>query len=299
MFRRIKFMADAGEVIRSVCVSSLAIALAVYAMVREERRIRMVVLGALVLLIAVLGIFQVSYAIRGLHRRHKAAREVAARAELHYFKVLRRLLTTIEAREQHTRGRSKRIGSLAKRIGRQLGLNRRQCTLLKLAGQVHDIGLLAVPEQILNSPRRLGAEEFRTVQKHAEMSFTILEPLTFLSEIMPAVRYHHERMNGTGYPDGLKGDQIPLKARILAVADAYDAMVHDRPRRPALSPLQAFDELERCAPAGYDPRCVAALEEVMNVPCLREAHQAGEAVRSPLEASRSQEAVAKHAPPAT
>ena len=122
----------------------------------------------------------------------------SAEAEQHYFKVLRRVLAAIEAREPYTRGRSKRMGYLARRVGEQLGMDHDQCRLLDLAGQVHDIGLLSVPDRILNKPCRLGSAEFRNVQKHSEASFEILQPLTFLADMLPAIKFHHERMNGTG-----------------------------------------------------------------------------------------------------
>ena len=278
MFKRVKFIADASQVVRSVGVSVLGIALAVYAMVLQERQVSWptVILGVIILLIAAGGMLQVSRAVRQLHHRHDQVRKSAARAEQHYFQVLRRVQAVIEAREPYTRGRSKRVGLLARRIAERVGLEHDLCVLLSLAGQVHDIGLLAVPDQILNKPSRLGNQEFRTIQKHAERSYKILEPLTFLAEVLPAVRYHHERMNGTGYPFGLKGDTIPLTARILAVADAYDAMTHDRPHRQALSQIQALEELRRCSPAGYDPQCVEVLEEVMHLRPLREAHDAVE-----------------------
>ena len=142
--------------------------------------------------------------------------------------------------------------------------------MLELAGQLHDIGLLAVPETIIQSYARFGVEEFRSVQKHSEASYEVLKPLEMLADVLPAVRYHHERLNGTGYPAGLKEGQVPLGARILAVADSYDAMTHDRPHRAAMSPLVAMRELQRCCPSGYDPECVEALAEIMNIPALEE-----------------------------
>jgi HD-GYP domain-containing protein (c-di-GMP phosphodiesterase class II) len=172
-------------------------------------------------------------------------------------------------------------------MGGQLGLDHRLRGLLSLAAQVHDIGLLAVPEEILNRPSRLGNDEFRTIRKHPEMSFRILQPLTFMTEVLPAVRYHHERMNGTGYPHGLAGQEIPLSARILAVADAYDAMTHDRPHRPALAAIEALRELRRCTPAGYDERCVAALEAIMHLARLEEAHAAAEGTHPALSTETS------------
>lgn len=273
VFGRIKLIAGTGEIIRSLGISALATALAVYAVVLQERTLSVVVLGAIILLVAISGMLQVSRAVRKLRDEHRRTYQAAMRVERHYFKVLRRIMAAIEDREPYTRGRSKRVGYLARRIGEQMGLPRKQCRLLGLAGQVHDIGQMGVPDRVLNKPSRLGAAEFRTVRKHAEVSYRILEPLTFLAEILPAVRYHHERMNGTGYPEELKGEQIPLTAKILAVADAYDAMTHDRPHRAALPPIEALNELRRCSPAGFDSDCVAALEEIMNMRQLRKAHR--------------------------
>ncbi len=273
MFGRIKLVAGAGEVARSMCISAIAIALGVYAMVLQEHHGGVVILAVIILLVSAGAMLQVGRGVRQLHRKHQDTHESAQRAERHYFKVLRRIVSAVENRNPYTRGRSKRIGYLARRIGENIGLDDYQCRMLDLAGQVHDIGLLSVPDYILNKPSRLGNDEFRTVRKHAETSYRILEPLTFLAEILPAIRYHHERMNGTGYPHELKFEEIPVIARILAVADAYDAMTHDRPHRPALPDLEAMNELKRCSPAGYDEQCVAALEEVLNMKHLRKAHQ--------------------------
>ena len=281
--RRLKLVAGAGEIIRSVGISAVAIALAVYAMVLQERSLTVVMLGGTILLIAVSTMLQVSRAVRQLHRQHQAARRAAMRAERHYFKVLRRIVAAVEHREPYTRGRSRRIAFLARRIAETMGLERSQCRLLGLVAQIHDIGLLAVPDRILNKPGRLGREEFRSIRKHPETSYRILEPLTFLAEALPAVRYHHERMNGSGYPFGQKREEIPLIARILAVADAFDAMTHDRPHRPTLPPVEALNELRRCSPDGYDPACVAALEEVLNARHLRAAHRAGTSPEAPRQ----------------
>ncbi len=287
MFRKIKLIPGAAEVVRAVGISTLAAALAVYAMVQNhERSVVVVAMGAIVLLVMISAMLQVSRAVRRLHLQHHEARRAAELAERHYFKVLRRVLAAIEAREPYTRGRSKRIGFLARRVGEQLGLDKDECRLLDLAGQVHDIGLLAVPDRILNKASQLGGAELRNLEKHPEESFRILEPLTFLAEVLPAIRHHHERMNGTGYPGGISSDDIPLTARILAVADAYDAMTHDRPHRSALPPVEAMSELRRCAPAGYDSDCVTAMEEIMQMRHLRRAHAAS----APAEASRPAEA---------
>jgi len=273
VFRNVKLIAGTSEIVRALGISAIAIALAVYAMVLQERSLTVVILGATVLLVAVSGMLQVNRAIRQLHYRQHQTQRSAMRAERHYFKVLRRIVSAIEDREPYTRGRSKRMGFLARRIGEQMGLDRVQSRLLAMAAQVHDIGLLAVPDRILNKASALGNEECRTVQKHPETSYKILEPLTFLSEMLPAVRYHHEKMNGTGYPFQKQQQDIPVMARILAVVEAYDAMTHDRPYRAALPSYETLNELRRCSPAGYDPDCVTALEEVLHARQLRVAHQ--------------------------
>jgi HD-GYP domain-containing protein (c-di-GMP phosphodiesterase class II) len=145
----------------------------------------------------------------------------------------------------------------------RMGLSPEQADLLERAGRLHDVGLLAIPAGTLGEKKRISAESFRSVQEHCRIGHEILRPLTTLGDALGAVRHHHERMNGTGYPDGLAGEAIPMGARILAVADTYDAMTHDRPHRAAIAPAAALAELRRCAPAGYDPRCVEALAEAL------------------------------------
>jgi len=226
--------------------------------------------GVLVVLAGVM-IFYVYRAMRELHGESTGLRAAAAEAEAHYVNVLRRIVRIVEARDKYTQGHSQRIGQLAERIARKLGKPRRECEMLNLAGQLHDIGVLAVSEGLLNKRTHLGADEFQAVQKHAEISYEILRPLSSLQGALEAVRYHHERLNGTGYPAGLVGKEIPVGARILAVADAYDAMTHDRPQRAAMSPLRAMEELQRCTPVAYDPRCVEALAEVVHLPKLQHA----------------------------
>ena len=286
MFKHFRITPDSSGIIRSAGISSLAIALCIYAMTIQPDGATDVLLSAIVLLIAAGGALQVSRAVRQLRRKHDQLRQTAMQSERHYFKVLRRIMAAVEAREHYTRGRSKRIGFMARRIGEKLGLNNNLCHMLFLAGQVHDIGLLAVPDYILNKPSRLGSEEFRTVQRHPETSYRILQPLTSLEGILPAVRFHHERMNGTGYPHELTGKQIPLSARIMAVADAYDAMTHDRPYRAALPPIEALNELRRCSPAGYDEQCVAALGEITHLRNLMDLHRSDtKAAREPVKTS--------------
>jgi HD-GYP domain-containing protein (c-di-GMP phosphodiesterase class II) len=161
------------------------------------------------------------------------------------------------------------VTQMGHELGTRLGLDEDACDKLIIAGQLHDIGLLAVPESVVRN-QQFGPREHRAVQKHSEVSYEVLRPLEMLADVLPAIRSHHERLNGTGYPQGLAGENIPLFARILAVADAYDAMTHDRPHRPALRAVLAMRELRRCCPSGYDPACVDALAAAINAPALEE-----------------------------
>ncbi len=276
---RFRVIAANGDVVRSVGISAIAIAVAAYAMVLQPGGVGLVALGCTIVLMAATAVLQVGRAVRHMHRRQDEAKRTAQRAERHYFKVLRRIVEAFEAREPYCRGRSRRISFLAGKIAGLMGLDGPRCRLLAMAAQVQDIGLLAVPDRILNKPSRLGGEEYRTVKKHPDTSYRILEPLSFMAGVLEAVRCHHERMNGTGYPFGKAGEEIPMEARILAVAEAYEAMTHDRPHRAALPSVEALSELRRCSPKGYDSDCVTALEEVLNVRDLRRAH------RQPLPAT--------------
>jgi len=268
--KRVKLVGEAYEVVRPVCVYVIAIAIVACVMALVGWRGPAVRMGLLIAVMAVATVFHVGRAVVALKGQSRSARRAAAEAERHYVEVLRRIITFVEGRDRYWRGHSESVGDLARRIARQMRLPEETAAMLQLAGQLHDIGLLAIPEARMAGERQFGTEELESVRRHSEVSYEVLKPLLMLCDVLPAIRSHHERMNGTGYPDGLSGEEIPLGGRILAVADAYDAMTHDRPHRPAMSPLWAMRELRRCCPAGYDPACVEALAEVVNAPALEE-----------------------------
>ncbi len=128
---------------------------------------------------------------------------------------------------------------------------------IRLAGFVHDVGKVGIPERILHKPARLDPDEWEIMKAHAYLGAKILEPLRGITRIQEMVKHHHESVDGTGYPDGLRGTEIPLGARILAIADAYDTMTSDRTYRPARSPDDALAELERCAGSQIDAQLVS------------------------------------------
>jgi diguanylate cyclase (GGDEF)-like protein/putative nucleotidyltransferase with HDIG domain len=183
----------------------------------------------------------------------------------HRFEQMKPLLDTItalafavEAKDLYTRGHSQEVSRLAARIAIEAGLSQAEIEDIRLAGIVHDIGKIHVPEYVLHKPTLLTAEEFEKMKSHAAWGAKILEPLKVIP-IERIVRYHHEALDGQGYPEGLKGDQIPLGARIITVADAYQAMVSGRPYRKARSVAEALAELHRCRGKQFDPLVVDAL----------------------------------------
>jgi HD-GYP domain-containing protein (c-di-GMP phosphodiesterase class II) len=171
---------------------------------------------------------------------------------------VRSLVSTIDAKDPYTRGHSERVARIARRIAEHLELPPDDLQDIYLAGLLHDVGKIGVDDRILRKPGALTPEEFAEVQKHPMIGFNILHELKNLQQILPGVRNHHECMNGRGYPDGLMGEEIPLMARILAVADSFDAMGSDRPYREGM-PTEKIDEIFRKgAGSQWDARVIDA-----------------------------------------
>jgi HD-GYP domain-containing protein (c-di-GMP phosphodiesterase class II) len=141
----------------------------------------------------------------------------------------------------------------------------------RLAGWLHDVGKVGIPDHILTKPGPLDPAEWQTIRTHPTLGQDLLNRIPRLADAATAVRSHHERWDGTGYPDGLVGDQIPLEARIVAAADAYSAMTSDRSYHPALPPNQALAELATCAGTHFDPNVVRALIDLLDIPAQAEA----------------------------
>jgi putative nucleotidyltransferase with HDIG domain len=172
------------------------------------------------------------------------------------------LSRAIEARDPHTRGHSARVTALAEAIARRLGWNEERLAVLQVGGPLHDIGKLAISDEVLGKPGRLDEEELAQIREHPKLGARILLRVAALRGALPYVLYHHERWDGTGYPTGRSGEEIPVEARVLAVADAFDAMTSDRPYRRALSPDDALAEVSRCAGSQFDPEIVRIFLEL-------------------------------------
>ncbi|MEW5801798.1 MAG: HD domain-containing phosphohydrolase [bacterium] len=165
--------------------------------------------------------------------------------------VIFSLARAIEAKDKYTLGHTERVTGYALTLGEQIGLDDLSRYALKLGGVLHDIGKIGIPESILNKPGPLNPQEWEAIQKHPEIGFSICFPLKDkLGEALSIIRHHHEKMNGTGYPDRLKGEAIPLVARIMAIADIYDALTTDRPYRKRLSKKEALEILQNEADRG-------------------------------------------------
>ncbi|OAN52178.1 response regulator [Paramagnetospirillum marisnigri] len=176
--------------------------------------------------------------------------------------VLRQTVRTVslalEMRDPYTTGHQRRVSQLAGSIGRRLGLADDMVEGLETGGLIHDIGKIHIPAEFLSRPGKLSAEAFQVIKTHPRMGWEIIRNIDFPWPVAQMVRQHHECMDGSGYPDGLKGDQIILEARIIAVADVFEAIVSHRPYRPALGLAAAMEEIERHSGTRYDPKVVAA-----------------------------------------
>ena len=182
-----------------------------------------------------------------------------AETEATYLGAVRALTASLDARDPYTAGHSERVSALAVSIGEQLTLDADTIEVLRLGALLHDVGKIGVPDDVLRKRGRLTADEWEAIRAHPTAGARILQSMPFLARHIPIVELHHERPDGSGYPYGLKGDAIPLPARIVHVADAFDAMTSARAYRPARLPVEAIDELRHGAGTDFDPEAVDAL----------------------------------------
>jgi len=186
-------------------------------------------------------------------RRAQLARQV----ETLFSDAIRALVSIIELKDQYTRTHSERVTEVAMCLGELLGLSASQLRDLRLSGLLHDLGKVGTPADVLKKPRKLTDSEYESVKLHPAYSARIVASIEGGESILAAVRHHHERWDGAGYPDGLAGEGIPLLARILAIADAFDSMFGGRPYRGPLAEEEVLAEIERCAGTQFDPHCAS------------------------------------------
>lgn len=182
-----------------------------------------------------------------------------------YEGTVRSLVKAIEAKDPYTAGHSERVADYAEKIARRIGLREDEVEVLKYAALLHDVGKMGVTKKILNKIGQLSDAEYKKVQEHPVIGANILKEIEFLESIIPSVFHHHEHLNGRGYVDGLKGEEIPLMARILAVADSYDAMTSTRPYRVSLGKDEVVEELISCCGEQFDRTVIEAFLKVLGV----------------------------------
>jgi len=180
-----------------------------------------------------------------------------------YLHTIKALAYSLEARDKNTEDHSLRVTTYALEIALQLKLPEKEREDIEIASLLHDIGRIGISESILDKPDKLSEEEYKRVKEHPIIAEHILSPIKELKGVLTLIRHHHERFDGKGYPDGLKGKEIPFGARILAVCDSYDAMLSNRPYRKAFSKEGAIEEIKKNSGMQFDPEIIKVFLEVL------------------------------------
>jgi response regulator RpfG family c-di-GMP phosphodiesterase len=184
-----------------------------------------------------------------------------------YFATMKSLALALDAKDRYTAGHSESVQRYSVLIARQLGLSQTEIVTIERAGALHDIGKIGIPDGIINKPGRLTSEEFDKIKEHPVIGEQMILPIPFLDSARGIIRHHHERFDGRGYPDAIRGNEIELGARIMAVADTFDAMTSDRSYRSASSIEEARTELNRCRDSQFDPDVAEAFEQILEKEC--------------------------------
>ncbi|MEJ2740153.1 MAG: diguanylate cyclase, partial [Dehalococcoidia bacterium] len=195
-------------------------------------------------------------------------------AEKETLNTIYALAATIEARDPYTYGHSRKVRTYAVTLAESLGLSSETVAIISHAALLHDIGKIGILDEILNKSERLDINEMKLIRNHPQLSRNIVGHVPSLTPCLPAILHHHEHWDGSGYPDGLKGDSIPIEARILTIADSFDAMTSLRPYRAPLSYKDAIEELKRCSGTQFDPELVEAFLPIALATLPDEIHMA-------------------------
>lgn len=225
----------------------------VAAQVASLQTVTSLILGAglFVLYVVLFGIVRAGS--RTISRQQKVLETRTHDLEHSYADTIRTLAAAIDARDSETELHSERVTALALRLGKYIGLDQGSLRKLSIGAQLHDIGKIGIPDAILLKPGPLGDEEWELMRRHPLIGYDMIRDVAALSEALPVVRHHHERWDGTGYPDGLKGEEIPLAARVFSVVDAFDAITANRPYRRGSSAAEAMSRIETGAGIQFDP----------------------------------------------
>lgn len=177
--------------------------------------------------------------------------------------IIETIARAVDAKDPYTNGHSKRVAYYSVEIGKRLSLDEEDLQFLRYAALLHDLGKIGIPDKILQKPKNLTEEEYMQVKQHPKIGAEILKGAPLLKGVDVGAKYHHEKWDGTGYMEGLSGEDIPLFARIIGVADTYDSMISDRPYHKRETKENAIAELERCAGTQFDPAIAKIMVEII------------------------------------
>jgi putative nucleotidyltransferase with HDIG domain len=196
-------------------------------------------------------------------KRNEESLDIAELLEKTHFETIMAFSEALEARDEYTAGHSRRVMEYSKSIGQRMKLDKQDIEDLKRSALLHDIGKIGIPDTILKKKTKLTDEEYAIIKSHPETGAAILKNIKSFKHLVPAVYHHHEQFNGEGYPHGVKGAEIPLHARIIAITDTFDAMTSSRSYRNALSFRSALSELERGKGTQFDPEIADIFIEIL------------------------------------
>jgi len=225
---------------------------------------RHVAAGKLLYQVAIKGDDEIAELARSFNQMARSLDESRKRVLSYFYDVVQSLVRILEARDHYTRGHSEKVAEYSEKIALRMGFSSEEAGLLKEIALLHDIGKLGIRESILNKKEKLTDEEWEVIKKHPVIGEDILKPILFTKDMLSIVRAHHERYDGTGYPDKLKGDDIHIFSSILSVADAYDAMTSHRAYRRALSKKSAIEELKANSGTQFNPKVVEAFLKILD-----------------------------------
>ncbi|MFS0555866.1 HD-GYP domain-containing protein [Brevibacillus sp. 179-C9.3 HS] len=209
--------------------------------------------GVLTLLPMMVAFITISYVFHHYYDSIQKLQQKVEEVKTFNHKFLTAMAASIDARDRYTSGHSQRVAHWGREIAKDIGLSATKVEEIYVGGLLHDIGKIGIEDEILNKKGKLTPEEYDKIKQHTVIGYEIILQAGMFNELLPAIRSHHERIDGRGYPDGLAGDDIPLMARILAISDAFDAMVADRPYRKGLPVEEALQEIKRGSGTQFDP----------------------------------------------
>jgi len=176
-----------------------------------------------------------------------------------YHDIIMSMVAALEAKDLYTSGHSTRVANMAYNLGKVLGMTEKELKFIHIAGDLHDIGKIGVPDNVLNKPDKLESEEWELMKRHSNIGYNILSKASTFKDISQIVLYHHERWDGKGYPQGLKEEEIPFASRILAICDSIDAMKSDRPYRKCISDEICREEISKNQGIMYDSKIAGCM----------------------------------------